>query len=94
MMRSTLLTHSHTHTHTHTHIYALTLTQSLTLSPFLPSPLVSCPADPDKQGKKGKKDKDMTSDRTVESLYDELIKAGIAKKVAPVSMQDYCGQYR
>lgn len=47
-----------------------------------------------KKGKKGKKEKDITSDRTPESLLEELCQAGICKRVAPISMQDYCGQYR
>ena len=48
----------------------------------------------EKKGKKGKTDKDMTQDRTPESLFEELSMAGIAKRVAPVGMADYCGQYR
>jgi len=46
-----------------------------------------------KKGKKGKKDKDLTADRTPESLYKELVQEGIVKRVSPVSMNEFIGQY-
>jgi hypothetical protein len=46
-----------------------------------------------KKGKKGKKDKDLTADRTPESLYKELVQEGIVKRVSPVSMNQFIGQY-
>jgi hypothetical protein len=33
------------------------------------------------KGKKGKKEKDLTANRTMESLVEELVKAGIFQKV-------------
>ncbi|CAH8502324.1 unnamed protein product [Schistosoma turkestanicum] len=48
-----------------------------------------------KKGKKGKgkKEKDLTPDRTLISLYEELVLAGIIKKVEKCSMSEYYGEY-
>ncbi|CAH8522754.1 unnamed protein product [Heterobilharzia americana] len=48
-----------------------------------------------KKGKKGKKkkEKDLTPDRTLISLYEELVLAGIIKKVEKCSMNEYYGEY-
>lgn len=42
-------------------------------------------------GKKGKKDP--TSDRSMESLYAELVSAGVLVKAPAVHVQDYLGAY-
>ena len=34
-------------------------------------------------GKKGKKEKDLTANRTTESLIEELVQAGVIQKVHP-----------
>ncbi|VDP60134.1 unnamed protein product [Schistosoma mattheei] len=48
-----------------------------------------------KKGKKGrrKKEKDLTPDRTLISLFEELVLAGIIKKVEKYSMNEYSGEY-
>ncbi|KAL5266277.1 hypothetical protein ACHWQZ_G003637 [Mnemiopsis leidyi] len=46
-----------------------------------------------KGGKKGKKDKDLTPDRTIESLYEELVKEGILVQYPKVKISDYMGEY-
>jgi SpoVK/Ycf46/Vps4 family AAA+-type ATPase len=47
-----------------------------------------------KKGKKGKKSKDLTADRTPESLYQELIKQGIIKKPDPnTTLNSIVGEY-
>lgn len=46
-----------------------------------------------KGGKKGKKEKDMTADRTPDSIFEELVREGIAKRVSPMAMSDFIGQY-
>uniref|UniRef100_UPI0037E85F5E dynein regulatory complex protein 11 isoform X1 n=2 Tax=Semicossyphus pulcher TaxID=241346 RepID=UPI0037E85F5E len=46
-----------------------------------------------KSGKKKKKEKDLTSDRNLESLCQELVEHGLLKKANDVSLQDYLGDY-
>merc|ERR1712130_598473 len=46
-----------------------------------------------KKGKKGKKSKDLTADRTPESLYQELIKQGIIKRPKDVRLDSMLGEY-
>ncbi|XP_066201272.1 dynein regulatory complex protein 11 isoform X1 [Saccopteryx leptura] len=48
-----------------------------------------------KKGKKGKKgkDKDLTADRTIESLYKELVEEGLLVQARKVSLSDYIGEY-
>ncbi|XP_028606167.2 IQ and AAA domain-containing protein 1-like [Podarcis muralis] len=46
-----------------------------------------------KKGKKGKKEKDLTPDRTLESLYEELVREGIIKKPQKVHLADYTGDF-
>ncbi|PNJ35008.1 IQCA1 isoform 2, partial [Pongo abelii] len=54
----------------------------------------------DKKGKKGKKkekkakkDKDLTADRTIESLYKELVEEGLLIPALKVNLSDYIGEY-
>ncbi|XP_071343991.1 dynein regulatory complex protein 11 [Trachinotus anak] len=46
-----------------------------------------------KSGKKKKKEKDLTADRTLESLCQELVEQGLLKKANNVRLQDYLGDY-
>ncbi|XP_029906335.1 dynein regulatory complex protein 11 isoform X2 [Myripristis murdjan] len=46
-----------------------------------------------KSGKKKKKDKDLTADRSLESLCQELVEQGLLKKADNVKLQDYLGDY-
>ncbi|XP_076363587.1 dynein regulatory complex protein 11 isoform X2 [Tachypleus tridentatus] len=47
-----------------------------------------------KIGKKGKKkEKDLTPDRTVESLYEELVQHGIIQRYPRVFLKEYLGDY-
>ncbi|XP_053286785.1 dynein regulatory complex protein 11 [Pleuronectes platessa] len=46
-----------------------------------------------KSGKKKKKEKDLTADRTLESLCQELVEQGLLKKPNNVALQDYIGDY-
>ncbi|KAM8980875.1 IQ and AAA domain-containing protein 1-like [Sarcophilus harrisii] len=49
-----------------------------------------------KKGKKGKKkrqEKDLTPDRTLHSLYEELVAEGLIKKSEYVRLSDYIGDY-
>ncbi|XP_035031635.2 dynein regulatory complex protein 11 [Hippoglossus stenolepis] len=46
-----------------------------------------------KSGKKKKKEKDLTADRTLESLCQELVEQGLLKKPNNVALQDYLGDY-
>ncbi|XP_039609173.1 dynein regulatory complex protein 11 isoform X2 [Polypterus senegalus] len=46
-----------------------------------------------KSGKKKKKEKDLTSDRTIESLYQELVEQGILKQANNATLKDYLGEY-
>ncbi|CAH8556235.1 unnamed protein product [Schistosoma rodhaini] len=48
-----------------------------------------------RKGKKGrrKKEKDLTPDRTLISLFEELVLAGIIRKVEKYSMNEYSGEY-
>ncbi|XP_056234161.1 dynein regulatory complex protein 11 isoform X2 [Seriola aureovittata] len=46
-----------------------------------------------KSGKKKKKEKDLTADRTLESLCQELVEQGLLKKANNVGLQDYLGDY-
>ncbi|VDI43111.1 dynein regulatory complex protein 11-like [Mytilus galloprovincialis] len=46
-----------------------------------------------KKGKKKKKDKDITSDRTIDSLYEELVREGIIVRTPQVKLSDYEGEY-
>ncbi|KAM4629825.1 dynein regulatory complex protein 11 [Polymixia lowei] len=46
-----------------------------------------------KSGKRKKKDKDLTADRTLESLYRELVEQHLLKQADNVRLQDYLGDY-
>ncbi|XP_007939812.1 dynein regulatory complex protein 11 [Orycteropus afer afer] len=48
-----------------------------------------------KKGKKGKKgkDKDLTANRSIESLYKELVEEGLLVQALKVSLSDYIGEY-
>ncbi|XP_031720146.1 dynein regulatory complex protein 11 [Anarrhichthys ocellatus] len=46
-----------------------------------------------KSGKKKKKEKDLTADRTLESLCQELVEQGLLKLANNVRLQDYLGDY-
>ncbi|XP_066573569.1 dynein regulatory complex protein 11 isoform X2 [Amia ocellicauda] len=46
-----------------------------------------------KTGKKKKKDKDLTADRTIESLYQELVEQGLLKQADTIKLDDYLGDY-
>uniref|UniRef100_A0A8C6CQ65 IQ motif containing with AAA domain 1 n=1 Tax=Moschus moschiferus TaxID=68415 RepID=A0A8C6CQ65_MOSMO len=46
-----------------------------------------------KKGRKGKKDKDLTADRTIESLYKELVEEGLLIQALKVNLSDYIGEY-
>ncbi|XP_010946455.2 dynein regulatory complex protein 11 isoform X1 [Camelus bactrianus] len=46
-----------------------------------------------KKGKMGKKDKDLTADRTIESLYKELVEEGLLIQALKVNLSDYIGEY-
>ncbi|XP_026201035.1 dynein regulatory complex protein 11 isoform X2 [Anabas testudineus] len=46
-----------------------------------------------KSGKKKKKEKDLTADRTLESLCQELVEQGLLKKANNVRLQDMLGDY-
>uniref|UniRef100_A0A8C3SNL8 IQ motif containing with AAA domain 1 like n=1 Tax=Chelydra serpentina TaxID=8475 RepID=A0A8C3SNL8_CHESE len=56
-----------------------------------------CPRDrilSQKKGKKGgKKEKDLTPDRTLDSLYEELVLQGILKQAQRVQLADYTGDF-
>ncbi|KAK3566242.1 hypothetical protein QTP86_030030 [Hemibagrus guttatus] len=46
-----------------------------------------------KSGKKKKKDRDLTADRSVESLYEELVVEGLLKPADNVKLYDFIGDY-
>uniref|UniRef100_A0A2K5HRZ6 ATPase AAA-type core domain-containing protein n=1 Tax=Colobus angolensis palliatus TaxID=336983 RepID=A0A2K5HRZ6_COLAP len=46
-----------------------------------------------KKEKKTKKDKDLTADRTIESLYKELVEEGLLIRALKVNLSDYIGEY-
>ncbi|XP_059784973.1 dynein regulatory complex protein 11 isoform X1 [Balaenoptera ricei] len=46
-----------------------------------------------KKWKVGKKDKDPTADRTIESLYKELVEEGLLIQALKVNLSDYIGEY-
>lgn len=46
-----------------------------------------------KGGKKKKKEKDLTADRTIESLYEELVREGILIRYPKVQLHEYVGEY-
>ncbi|KAI1889251.1 hypothetical protein AGOR_G00177220 [Albula goreensis] len=46
-----------------------------------------------KSGKKKKKDKDLTADRSIESLYQELVEQGLLKPGKTINLEDYIGDY-
>ncbi|XP_032429162.1 dynein regulatory complex protein 11 [Xiphophorus hellerii] len=46
-----------------------------------------------KGGKKKKKEKDLTPDRTLESLCEELVQQGLLKRAKKFRMQDFLGDY-
>ncbi|XP_050972934.1 dynein regulatory complex protein 11 isoform X2 [Labeo rohita] len=46
-----------------------------------------------KSGKRKKKDKDLTADRTTESLFEELVEEELLKKADNVKLKDYLGDY-
>ncbi|XP_034386306.1 dynein regulatory complex protein 11 [Cyclopterus lumpus] len=46
-----------------------------------------------KSGKKKKKEKDLTADRTLESLCQELVEQGLLKQANTLRLQDYLGDY-
>ncbi|KAI8895101.1 hypothetical protein BC833DRAFT_602431 [Globomyces pollinis-pini] len=45
------------------------------------------------KGKKGKKEKDLTANRTLESLVEELVKAGILQQFASCSLSSFIGTF-
>ncbi|KAL2089973.1 hypothetical protein ACEWY4_014661 [Coilia grayii] len=45
------------------------------------------------KGGKKKKDKDLTADRTMESLFQELVKQGLLKRADDVKLENYLGDY-
>ncbi|XP_028259823.1 dynein regulatory complex protein 11 [Parambassis ranga] len=47
----------------------------------------------DKSGKKKKKEKDLTADRTLQSLCQELVEQGLLKQANNVRLQEYLGDY-
>nr|XP_020655908.1 IQ and AAA domain-containing protein 1-like [Pogona vitticeps] len=46
-----------------------------------------------KKGKKGRKEKDLTPERTIDSLYEELVLQGIVKKPQKVQLAEYSGDF-
>uniref|UniRef100_A0ABM5GM31 IQ and AAA domain-containing protein 1-like n=1 Tax=Pogona vitticeps TaxID=103695 RepID=A0ABM5GM31_9SAUR len=46
-----------------------------------------------KKGKKGRKEKDLTPERTIDSLYEELVLQGIIKKPQKVQLAEYSGDF-
>ncbi|MCI4380514.1 hypothetical protein PGIGA_G00240810 [Pangasianodon gigas] len=46
-----------------------------------------------KSGKKKKKDRDLTADRSLESLYEELVVEGLLKPADNVKLHDFIGDY-
>ncbi|XP_075463462.1 dynein regulatory complex protein 11 [Ascaphus truei] len=46
-----------------------------------------------KSGKRKKKEKDLTPDRTIDSLYEELVTEGLLIKPKPVKLSDFVGEY-
>ncbi|XP_060049531.1 dynein regulatory complex protein 11 [Erinaceus europaeus] len=46
-----------------------------------------------KKGSRGGKDKDLTSDRTIESLYRELVEQGLVIPPLKVNLADFIGDY-
>ncbi|XP_041913607.1 dynein regulatory complex protein 11 isoform X1 [Alosa sapidissima] len=46
-----------------------------------------------KSAKKKKKDKDLTADRTMESLFQELVQQGLLKQADDVKLKNYLGDY-
>ncbi|XP_053775222.1 dynein regulatory complex protein 11 isoform X2 [Desmodus rotundus] len=47
-----------------------------------------------KRGRKGRKeDRDLTADRTIESLYKELVEEGLLVQALKVNLSDYIGEY-
>ncbi|XP_054846965.1 IQ and AAA domain-containing protein 1-like [Eublepharis macularius] len=46
-----------------------------------------------KKGKKSKKEKDLTPERTIDSLYEELVLHGIIQKPPKVQLSDYSGDF-
>merc|ERR1739848_877036 len=46
-----------------------------------------------KKGKIGKKEKDYTPDRSIESLYEELVQNGIIKKPRWLPIDQYVGEF-
>ena len=45
------------------------------------------------KGKKGKKEKDLTANRTMESLVEELVKAGIFQKYPIIPIEAFKGDF-
>ncbi|XP_053569472.1 dynein regulatory complex protein 11 [Bombina bombina] len=46
-----------------------------------------------KSGKRKKKEKDLTPDRSIDSLYEELVSEGLLIKPKPVKLSDFIGEY-
>ncbi|XP_077011650.1 dynein regulatory complex protein 11 isoform X2 [Tamandua tetradactyla] len=46
-----------------------------------------------RKGKTGTKNKDLTADRTIESLYKELVEEGLLIRSLKVNLSDYIGEY-
>ncbi|MBN3287535.1 DRC11 protein, partial [Polyodon spathula] len=46
-----------------------------------------------KGGKKKKKEKDLTADRTIESLYEELVQEGLLIRPSKTKLADFIGEY-
>ncbi|KAJ8279351.1 hypothetical protein COCON_G00064170 [Conger conger] len=46
-----------------------------------------------KSGKKKKRDKDLTADRSIQSVYQELVEQGLLKQAEAIHLEDYLGDY-
>ncbi len=47
-----------------------------------------------KKGKKGKKEKDLTPDRTIESLFEELAQEGVIPRLPKTRLSEFLGDFR
>ena len=65
---------------------------NITFNSFLLSVCLSVPLQK-KKGKKGKKEKDLTPDRTIESLYMELAQEGIVSCYPKVRLSEFLGEF-
>ncbi|ELW72482.1 IQ and AAA domain-containing protein 1 [Tupaia chinensis] len=46
-----------------------------------------------RKGRKGNRDKDLTADRTIESLYKELVEEGLLIQARKTKLSEYIGEY-